>query len=480
MIDLTCGRYYYPHRSILKDVLSRSNTDVSSSLFGLPGCREILVKQNADLNEYDLDVILRGAKDYDASKNCPTDRNDSELELSASERRSDYYTRVEDIDPRWIHDYARDVIIGFRKNNSGLKTEKKLDYEVNYFVDNETGDSRLATDFEIQQEKYSVAETVEAKRKLPYVLKVLHNGSKIYGISLLSVLIAYLRHKAKNDSVKPGKIATENCIWRVTYDGQFSSLCTPQDNAYAYEGKRGYRYIMSWILDAFDDPADKAAMEKYTRACSDLIHIADVLGVKLADEEPTDYGKDVIDKATCLYLESNKTFIQDKIEADPELLKLLTKEQLFSCLTHEVEDEKQRLSVSELAEVTAQTVNIVSIRQAFEHKKRPDMCHTAFSVSRVKLVDEFLVQKLHVDRGISKYEQRDNCLYNTERNDFVYLSGRSFTNQSEFMDSRYIISVTGNLVLLDEDIVVNRGILRYISIADILAGNELRGQYVEV
>lgn len=323
-------RYAYPSRTILEDVLSRYSNQYAGSTTGLTGCRELLREQLGDKSSlYTLEQILAGYSDYNAMRSRPND--DTDIDGYASDR-SEYYTRLEEIDARFVHKYALEVIIGFKKNNNG---RQRIDYAsktAGYFMDEESGSLLSGADIAEVDERYTPAQMEEAKAQLPYLLKVLQLGSQAYHSHLLSFIIAREQIRERDLPLLPKNFVGFG-VYKLNHDGSIGRKYEISDNTNTYDEKQGYgfRATIAWVCGKRKDT--------YYDAYERLLHVLEILEINITNENPLDYGKDVVEEAVCTYLATNEEFIADYGMADKNLVGLLKKDSMFN-VVKKLSDER--------------------------------------------------------------------------------------------------------------------------------------------
>ena len=477
MFDNSSSYQPYPCGSIVKDVLMRMRSEgVGGSFFGLQGCRDILVndKRNAGLAaDYELSRILEGMADYNADKDHPVEWSEEASQESAQERAGDYYRKLEEIDIRWIEAYARNVIVGFRLNKNGLTKEKRENYEGGYVTDIETGESMLAADLEIIEHQFTLEERVEAETKLPYVLKLLHQGSERYGMHLLSFVIAKVGLLARSsrssftaaDYVRYG-------VYKMNGDGTIGRQCVITDNNDTHS-IYGFRFVMAWIGGRYPD-------DYYYKAAMELQYIAEVLGVDLENENPTKYDKPLIERVVCQYLATNKEYIEAGGYGDPKVLELLKEENLFRVARDmsggEQEQDGQVLTEDDLAEILGTCVCSYNDRMSLLWEKN-QKCEMDWGVERMRVVDRFLRQHTKGEHVLAEYEERKSLLWNSRSQKYVRFRGCVFTDDPLFQNAWGYLSITGNFIFSHK--VMEDNMIIYVSLAEYLKAAAL-GRKAEV
>lgn len=312
----------YPSRSILEDVLSRERGDYENSTTGLPGCRDILRGQLGDkAGDYPLETILQNLDDYNAEKQKP---DDSEVGSTAMSERDDYYTRLEDIPEDYIRKYVTNALIGFKLRDDGLRSLKNNSLAAAYLEDNDEDKFFIETDLEETVKDVSPEKLLEAKKMLPYHLKVLADGSKEHGGHLLSFIIASLRINDKGYNWAPRFFVSMGVYSVNPETGAISSEFVIDDNKRVENNGYGFRRCYQWIKGEINDI--------YYKSYKELLGIAEILGIDLKREDPRDYDIGVVEKATCLYIAKNEEFINGIGRADRSILDLIEDGRIFKAM----------------------------------------------------------------------------------------------------------------------------------------------------
>ncbi len=475
MFDISRKVLPYPQRSILEDVLMRSREDgISGSMFDLTGCRELLKEQFRGRNEqYAVEDIIRNAADFDADKMRPVDWSEEVAELGAMDRSKVYPRRLEDIDERWIHKYVENVLIGFKLHRDGVTKLRQDSYEVGYVTDLETGESIIATDLELEGAVHSHTERDSAVMKLPYLLRLLHQGSVQARIHLLSMVIA--KEKLMESGVCKSYSAVDFVrvgVYRMELDGRIGRRCVSTDNNDTNNEYQGLRYAMKWISGAFPE-------DTYYKAANELVYMTQVLGIDLTKENPLDYDQAVVEGALCQYLASNKEFIEARGYGDPKVRELLKAENLFTVVKSfsEDEDEDRPLSKAELIEVLANCVNTQYMCNSVGKERNEE-----WGVLRPKLVAEFLDVISSGKYSMSSYSQENTLLWSDKSSRYAGYPVREVINDARYARKLGYFSLTGNFIIQND--VIEEGCIIYINMAEYLAkrktGEEVMVRYVEV
>ncbi|EDM99287.1 hypothetical protein BACCAP_03216 [Pseudoflavonifractor capillosus ATCC 29799] len=179
--------------------------------------------------EVDLDKIISMVKsvpDYDADKQQPvvgTWRKDR--------GHPDHYLRkLEEIDESWVRKYLENVLFGIRKNRSGgLREYAAQNQESRVLIGNE-GEETEEGELLIDYGEFAPMDIAEAKSKLPYLLKRLHDKSIAMKVSAMSLIIAYERAKLSRKVPKPMDLLAVG-VYRMGKDGNIEGRFPPSANS---------------------------------------------------------------------------------------------------------------------------------------------------------------------------------------------------------------------------------------------------------
>lgn len=312
----------YPSKRIVEDILSRSATDFVNATTGKMGCRELLQEQlRSDAGRYSLEEILTGYDDFNPHKARP---DDDYGDGSRASDRADYNVRLEDIEEHWLHDYAKSIVIGFKLNNTGMRSADWNSRVATYMVDRDNADEViLETDlYEKDDYDYTLYAEIDARRNLPKCLRILQEGSELHGGHLLSFIIAKAKLKKDNPLfdaylIKPAEIVAQGVYAIRSNTGEIAGRFTIESNTYSANNGYGLRRCMKWIRGEIKD--------KYYSTALELEYIAEILGIDLADEEhPERYTKELVENSVCLYLLGKQEFLtSENISVDLNLSALL-------------------------------------------------------------------------------------------------------------------------------------------------------------
>lgn len=304
------GQLPNPAPMLLVDLVSRTGSPTTHSLSPYDGMRDVLFSQFRKRGvEVDLDKIISMVKsvpDYDADKQKP---------LGGTWRKDrghpDHYLRkLEEIDESWIRKYLENVLFGIRKNRSGgLREYAAQNQESRVLIGNE-GEETEEGELLIDYGEFAPMDIAEAKSKLPYLLKRLHDKSIAMKVSAMSLIIAYERAKLSRKVPKPMDLLAVG-VYRMGKDGNIEGRFPPSANS----GKV-FPPACDWILGYAQDPYFADAIE--------LLRICTVLGIDIREEDPFDYQAADIAKLKVTYISKNRDYLSGARQRNLSVLNSLS------------------------------------------------------------------------------------------------------------------------------------------------------------
>lgn len=304
------GQLPNPAPMLLVDLVSRTGSPTTRSLSPYDGMRDVLFSQFRKRGvEVDLDKIISMVKsvpDYDADKQQPvggTWRKDR--------GHPDHYLRkLEEIDESWVRKYLENVLFGIRKNRSGgLREYAAQNQESRVLIGNE-GEETEEGELLIDYGEFAPMDIAEAKSKLPYLLKRLHDKSIAMKVSAMSLIIAYERAKLSRKVPKPMDLLAVG-VYRMGKDGNIEGRFPPSANS----GKV-FPPACDWILGYTQDSYFTDAIE--------LLRICTVLGIDIREEDPFDYQAADIAKLKVTYISKNRDYLSGSRQRNLSVLNSLS------------------------------------------------------------------------------------------------------------------------------------------------------------
>jgi len=442
----------YPNKTIIEDLLTRDSFVGKNAFTPYLGMRHLIKKQLGKDTIVTAEDILSDSIEFDPGKARANDDGVDRDESAYEVRDGNYYTTLEKIPEEFVERYITQQIIGYKLHNKGLN---KLKYETcvaELIVDEEEGDFIDGTDLVTVEMDYSTEDIINAEHELPFILKLLHKGSKEKGASLLSFIIVYEEWKAKREGkddmcIKPRDLYGSGKIYEMHSTGELGAPFTAQANT-----TEKFAMLKRWLFGQIpNDP--------YYKAYKRLMTVLTILDIDITKEDARMYTNSVMDKMLCTFIQSNSEHIEQFGEGDPRIVELLRKDNLFSIIKR-INDETFDGSMgSRFEKADYIMTNLSGVLENV----------SVFRVNRPKEVNHFLdyysrtvraLSKSSRDTLLSKYEIRNSILYGKASARPLILNIKNLTLYGEV--ALYgILSLSGNIIALD-DYVDNR--IRYISI----------------
>lgn len=285
-----------PSRSVKEDLFYRSgfaNEFSYTPFIGLLG----MVREQFNTDDISLEDVIANIPDLKLDKLRPhagDDPNDEERSMS-----DDYDIRFEDIGQEWIDKYGEIMLIGYKLNQKNSYREylkDNLEY-VRVFQDDETGEYVSESDL-ISNKNIVTSEYLKAKNKIPYLLKILFNGSIYYGIHLLSCLIAYNRAKQVSSNGEVTSRAFRRMgIYRVDDKGKITRMLRDDEDS-----SSRYQTIWRWICGDFPN-------DMYYKASTEFLSCLLCCNVDITLENPLSYDLEFFQKLNVSYIPDNDEFV---------------------------------------------------------------------------------------------------------------------------------------------------------------------------
>lgn len=245
--------------------------------------------------ELDLGVILNmlsECADYDASKQRPIagpyklDRPDNEP----------YLRKLEEIDSSWVKKYLENVLVGIKKNDRGGVRAYRSQHRETRVMYDEDGEPTDESELLIDEGNGNYVDIDAAKAKLPYLLKRMYDKSRMLGISVMSLLIAYERARYVKNPPAPRHILDMD-VYYMNKDGTLGNVLPSSANS----GKV-FPAARAWVAGEDADAYFRDAME--------LLRVCDVLGIDITRENPADYQRENIEKLKITYITRNRDYLR--------------------------------------------------------------------------------------------------------------------------------------------------------------------------
>lgn len=283
-----------PAPKLIVDLISRSGSPNEESLSPYDGMQDLLKEQSFRIPWSLVVEMLQNEKDYDARAQQPI----AGKYVKRAEKGGDYLTRLEDIDASWVRSYVRDALIGLKLRDKGGVREYSHNHTYARTYIDEEGGIVDESELSIEVSEFSAMEVAQAKAKLPYLLKRLHDKSIELRVSVLSLLQAYeyVRGYTKSSSGPKPKQILDRGVLRMTAEGHISSYFPDSANSAG-----PFRTAFAWIRGNDKDAYFYDAIE--------FLHVCRVLGIDFSSIDPTDFQAEQIANLRVTYLRSNREYL---------------------------------------------------------------------------------------------------------------------------------------------------------------------------
>lgn len=302
-----------PQRYLVTDLMSYDGSPSKDNLSPYQGLAQVLFR-NLSIRHVQIDpsdaikVIEQTCSDFDPLKQGtlrgPYQRY---RDFPAEE---DIPIRLEDIDQEWVHQYATQLIIGY-KDRGGASAYKRTTQTAPAIEDEESGDVSSATETLVDSE-YTVRSDLNTVRgRLPYLLKRVHDLSKKYRVNLISYLQLWYYAKGGYSTLPaPRDILSEGRLLRMGDDGN-------PDGYFPASANSGKVFpVAKRFMDGVSDDPDYHFIQEFIQALN-------VLEIDIRNEHPEDYNQKFIDGLIVTYVESNHDFIVRGRKLSPKVYSAL-------------------------------------------------------------------------------------------------------------------------------------------------------------
>lgn len=302
-----------PASTLVVDLISYDGSPDKTRLSPYPGMlqelrNQIRVRGGESIDIRDMMDYIRDQKDYSCKAQKPQPGPYVRREPGTPEPTT-WLTRLEDIDSSWVEEYVIDSMIGYKRNAGGRSKQLRTTRGNVVFAD-EDGALTDETELETDSDNTSRYDIVEAKTKLPHLLKRLHLKSKTLGCSLISLYGTYLRLQHEGAAnPKPGALLSPpNKIWRMDADGNITTPYPPSAN-HTVGFPEALKFVSGQVPN---DPFYKDLLE--------MKHVCDALGISLWLEDPKKFDQAFIDSLLVTYVKSNTDFLWNGRPKDSHIL----------------------------------------------------------------------------------------------------------------------------------------------------------------
>lgn len=433
----------YPNKSVLQDVLSRDGLPTEYSFTPFSGCKHIIQEQlGIKSNEIDLKELLRGSKDFAMDKAKANDDKDREFGTS---QVVDYYTKLEDVDQHFIDKYAQEVVVGYKINRKGLRKYEEEMRVLPMLYDAESEAYVSISDLEERKMDFSTEEILEAKNKLPYLLRQLHYGSIMYKGSLLSFIIAAEKCFKQNEN-NPGyqlvpRDIVGKCVYRMDRDGNITTKFDISQNTGEI-----LRTLIAWTCGKIEN-------DVYYKAYTELLRVLTILDLDITNEDARKYDHEFIRSMVCTYLATNEEYLESYGFADRKILSMLSPENLFRVAARVSDSDvtPERVDVNILADSIATNTETLKLKNISGWKDNIPAVNKflAFYCNMLK-VPVKTVKDYTISKGLLRKHDGTYVTVNVTK----IAVGRNFGQVLA------VVSISGKLIIVEEF----ESVLRYLDV----------------
>lgn len=325
-----------PTRTVVEDLISRDGSPTTESLSPYNGLRNFICTRFQNV-EFDGSILRLFAdqQDFNADKIKPWkgeyEKDDDNISRDFksynpwSEEEPEYLRRLEDIDSSFIHHYVENLVYSVSHYSTNSIPAYNRSNPVERVFAGQGDDEGFVEENELltteDKNSYTASQIAEAKNKLPYYLKRVHLEGMNIGIQLFSILRA--NECAKNsfndaESSRRTKSVQKPTLLRygVYPQDKYSGEVIPNKLGYtANKNSRSFNVAWEWL---FGDSETRQDANK-------LLHLLEVLGIDICQEDPLVYTKSFIDEMAVQYITDNVSYISRRhvIESVRESLKTL-------------------------------------------------------------------------------------------------------------------------------------------------------------
>lgn len=330
MIRVTKSLEIYPNKSIIEDLVTRDGPATEESFTPFEGRRHILEEQFSGSQRYNfkLNDFLSYVRNRDLDPSRATVAKSHGMLVDA-ERTVAGYKTLEDMlangtEANFVKDYLVMMCVGFKKDKES--PYKKNRDKITRVVRNLDGeDDAVEEKYLINRidENISNEEYEETLRELPYLIKSIWSYSKQYQGNIFSFAFAYADITERNGNnpnvtIQDFKNYPTYCINRDgTYKKQFSH---GDDNKYVIYPALTKIFIAS------------GSHSNVFNTCIKFLNSLKILGIDFHDEDPLQFNNDFMARLICTYLPSNRQYMSDYKDVDPEILVALQPENIFTTM----------------------------------------------------------------------------------------------------------------------------------------------------
>lgn len=270
-----------PYKSVVCDVVTRDGPPGADN-YPIQGIASRIAEKIHGLPYADLMRFLQDrAPDFDYSR---------------SVKNSLPAASFSEVDSERILEYVEQLTFGYRRNELNGYREYKSNHLAVQRAVRDKEENRVFTESDIATDDSDDMrrEALEIKQKIPYLLKQLHIKSKEIGISLISVVIANEKVRAKypDKSSKPVKLVEEG-IYYMDKDGHITGRMANVIGSFPLQ-------LHLWVSGA------EKHYDIYYAAAVELLGYCERIGVDLTLEDAAKYQEEFIGSLPFDYIIRNE------------------------------------------------------------------------------------------------------------------------------------------------------------------------------
>jgi hypothetical protein len=464
-----------PNKMAIIDTLERTGEPNSESFSPYVGMNYLITAQmigpkygnvNFDIikeyiistrNDFKPDKI-KGQIDYKSRE----DSNDFE-----SSKKDNYEIFLENIDERYITDSLKSMLIGMKlnyKNDINLAANATLKVQADMY-DKETGKPFNQSDVYVEDLSHKdVYNRHELRSRLAFLLKKLQDGSKQFGISLLSMFAALdgIRSlKGPYEDIKPNEIL-QFPIYNVNSNGDLTSKVDPLSANATRKFINAKNLILGLPYDSKDKDNNNLAKyySLYYNTGIRLINTIKELGYNLYEEDITEYTSIVIESLLVDYIMSNEELLEDMSICDPNILNVLRDNNIIfnrptiyhEKLEEQMSKEQKHISLRNMARIKSQ---MISFKREESNKINAESEHVSlinkfFTVYNKTFPKSFIEEKCTEDCCII-----NNVLCDSSHNPLIFKDNAWLlmlgNDTPGFSSIHFIITSDAKVIKLDNE-----------------------------
>lgn len=297
-----------------------------------------------------IDMLARIRPDYDADGQRPDyDKYKAGVGKRVKDDTKPYPRKLEEIDESWVKAYLIQALVGLKKDKcGGLREYRTTNRESTVFVD-DNGDEVEESELAVEEQEYSPLTIAEAKSKLPYLLKRLHDKSKQIGVSVISLISVYERAKVSTagKAVRPSDMLAYN-VYRMDSHGNITSPFPESANS-----AKQFPNAFAWINGSNRD--------KYFYDAMELLSVCDILGIDIKNENPMDFQEEDIQNMQVTYITRNRDYMRGAKGYNLEVLDCITKVSITDYSTQEAKEKDINFYVQDTIQAVLDCISLTDM-----------------------------------------------------------------------------------------------------------------------